>query len=77
VVAGRRIVIAFDDADPGVPHGLVLYADASRAEELARAPSIVGPDHARFEIPALRVGRYLFSCRVHPRMQATLRVDPG
>lgn len=74
---GTKIIIAFDNLDPGVPHGLVLYADPAGTIKLAEAPIIVGADHERFEIAPLLVGRYRLSCVVHPIMAADLEVTPG
>ena len=74
--AGRTLLIAFDNADPGVPHGLVLYADGARTITLATAPIVVGVDHRVFEIAGLNPGRYLFSCVVHPNLAADLVVGP-
>lgn len=73
---GTKLVIAFDNADPGVPHGLLLSADPAGTIKLAEAPVIVGPDHERFEIAPLVAGRYRLSCVVHPTMVAALLVTP-
>ena len=77
VETGTKLVIAFDNADPGVPHGLVLYADPAGTIKLAEAPVLVGPDRKRFEIAPLVAGRYRLSCVVHPNMAADLVVTPG
>ena len=74
---GTKLVIAFENADPGVPHGLVLYADPAGTIKLAEAPVLVGPDRKRFEIAPLVAGRYRLSCVVHPNMAADLVVTPG
>jgi plastocyanin len=76
IPTGTTLLVAFDNADPGVPHGLVLYADPAGTIRLAEAPIVVGPDHAVVEIAPLVVGRYRFSCVVHPNMNAVLVVDP-
>ena len=76
IPAGRTFVIAFDNADPGVPHGLVLYADRTRTITLATAPIVVGVDHKAFEVAGLIPGRYLFSCVIHPNLEADLVVGP-
>jgi len=72
--AGSDILIAFDNADPGVPHGLVLYGDAAHTITLGAAPVVVGPDHQVFRVAGLALGRYQFSCVVHPMMVANLVV---
>ncbi len=77
VRAGVGVVLAFDNLDQGVPHGLVLFADAAQNRQLGAARIATGPDHQRIEIPPLLPGRYLFSCVVHPIMTATLQVDPN
>lgn len=74
--AGIDIAIAFDNTDPGVPHGLALYADAAHTITLGTAPVVVGPDHQVFRIAGLAPGRYQFSCVVHPTMVADLVVGP-
>lgn len=76
IPTGTKLVIAFDNTDPGVPHQLVLYADPQGSITLAEAPLLVGPDRERFDIPPLVVGRYRISCRVHPNMSADLVVTP-
>ena len=54
VPAGRDLVITFDNADSGIPHGLVLYADQAHTITLGTAPVVVGPDHQVFHIAGLR-----------------------
>lgn len=77
VRAGVGVVLAFDNFDPGVPHGLVLLADAAHNKPLGEARIVTGPDHQQLEIPPLVPGRYLLSCVVHPNMTATLQVEPN
>lgn len=77
IPTATKLIIAFDNADPGTPHALVLYADPAGTIKLAEAPIMVGPDHERYEVAPLVVGRYRFSCKVHPNMAADLVVSPG
>ena len=74
--AGIDIIVAFDNMDPGVPHGLALYADAAHTITLGSAPVVVGPDHQSIHVAGLAPGRYQFSCVVHPMMTADLIVGP-
>lgn len=77
VRAGVGVVLAFDNLDPGVPHGLVLFADAGQNRPLVEARVVTGPGHQQLEISPLVPGRYLFRCVVHPIMTATLQVEPN
>lgn len=77
VPTGTKLIVAFENGDPGTPHALVLYADPAGTIKLAEAPIIVGPDHERYEVASLVVGRYRFSCKVHPNMAADLVVSPS
>ena len=70
--AGTDILIAFDNTDPGVPHGLVLYRDAAHVIAIGSAPVVVGPVRQTLRIAGLAPGRYEFSCVVHPMMVADL-----
>lgn len=70
--AGTDILIAFDNTDPGVPHGLTLYGDPGHTIVIGSAPIVVGPDHQVFRVAGLAPGRYQFSCVVHPMMVADL-----
>ena len=75
--SGSDIVLAFDNTDQGVPHGLALYADAAHTVTLGTAEVIVGPAHQVFQIAALAPGRYQFSCVIHPTtMTADLVIGP-
>ena len=70
--AGTDILIAFDNTDPGVPHGLVLYRDAAHAIPVGSAPVVVGPVRQSLRIARLAPGRSQSSCVVHPMMIADL-----
>ena len=72
--AGVDILISFDNTDPGVPHGLVLYRDPAHTIEIGSAPLVVGPDRQLLRIAGLPPGRFQFSCVVHPMMTADLVV---
>jgi plastocyanin len=74
--SGSVVVLAFDNADQGVPHGLALYRDAAHTITLGTAEVMVGPAHQVLQIAALDPGRYQFSCVVHPNMVADLVIEP-
>jgi plastocyanin len=74
--SGSVIVLAFDNADQGVPHGLALYGDAAHTVTLGTAEVMVGPAHQVLRVAALAPGRYQFSCVVHPNMAADLVIEP-
>jgi plastocyanin len=74
--SGSVIVLAFDNADQGIPHGLALYGDAAHTVTLGTAEVMVGPAHQVLRVAALAPGRYQFSCVVHPNMAADLVIQP-
>jgi plastocyanin len=71
--AGVPITIAFENADDGVPHGLVINEAGT---ELAATEIITGPARTTLEVPPLTAGRYEFVCPVHPNMTGTITVQP-
>jgi plastocyanin len=74
---GTPLVIALDNQDSGVAHGVVLFRDPSLTVTLAEGRVIVGPDRAQVGITPLIEGRYRIGCLVHPTMVADLIVTGG
>jgi plastocyanin len=72
-------VIAFDNADPAVPHNVVVYdGPDAEAPSLFRGEIITGPSAADYEVEALPEGEFFFNCEVHPTtMTGTLTAEPG
>jgi plastocyanin len=71
--AGTAITITLENADDGIPHGLlVVRGDLPIAE----AEIIVGPGRTTVELPPLDPGAYPFTCPVHPNMGGTITVAP-
>jgi plastocyanin len=71
--AGVPVTITLDNADDGIPHGLVIVQGAT---ELAASEIISGPARTTVEVPPLNPGGYEFSCPVHPNMTGTIAVEP-
>lgn len=72
-------VIAFDNADPAVPHNVVVYdGPDAEAPSLFRGEIITGPSAIDYEVEALPEGEFFFNCEVHPTtMTGTLTAEPG
>ncbi len=64
--AGKPFTIAFDNQDPGVPHNVAIYTDASAATALFTGELVSGPKKVTYDVPALDAGTYYFRCDVHP-----------
>lgn len=64
--AGRPFVIVFDNMDAGIPHNVAIYTDESAAESLFVGEIYTGPDVAKYEVPTIEAGTYVFRCDVHP-----------
>jgi nitrite reductase (NO-forming) len=64
--AGKAFTIAFDNQDPGVPHNIAIYTDASAATALFTGDLVTGPKKVTYDVPALDAGTYYFRCDVHP-----------
>jgi nitrite reductase (NO-forming) len=64
--AGKPFTITFGNKDPGVPHNVSIYTDASAATALFTGDLVNGPGKKVYKVPALRPGTYVFRCDVHP-----------
>jgi plastocyanin len=68
--ADTAFTIEFDNQDPGTPHNVTIYTDASAAEVLGGAGSaadfITGPDQVTYEVDPIEAGEYFFRCDLHP-----------
>lgn len=76
VPAGVEIQVHFDNRDVGVPHNVVLLADANFSTTLIKSEIVNGPAKQDITIAGLIPGRYRFSCEVHPNMASDLFVEP-
>lgn len=66
--------IVFDNRDPGVPHNLSIYADASAKTSLFTGAIFPGPETRTYEVDALPAGNHYFRCDVHPQMEGAFVV---
>jgi hypothetical protein len=67
--ASRPFTIAFSNQDPNTPHNIQL-TDSSGAI-VFKGDIFNGVDTSIYQVPALPVGDYTFSCVVHPSMTGT------
>jgi plastocyanin len=73
--AGKAFTIAFDNADPGVPHNVSLYTDSSATTVVFKGALVTGPKTIDYQVKALPAGQFFFRCDVHPTlMTGTLKV---
>ncbi len=78
-VADSPITIEFDNADPSVPHNVVVN-EGPTAEDaiLVEGEIVTGPIKTTYEVGALAEGSYFFFCSVHPTsMTGTIEVAAG
>jgi plastocyanin len=66
--AGKAFTLAFDNADPGVPHNVSIYTDSSAAQALFKGTVVTGPKTIDYQVKALPAGSYFFRCDVHPTL---------
>ena len=71
--AGTPVTITLDNADDGVPHGLLIV---NGDRPVAEAEIIIGPGRTTVDVPALDPGADAFACPVHPNMGGTITVQP-
>lgn len=72
VPAGRSLTIRFENADVGVGHAITIHRVSPSRSSVAAAPPTVGPDLARYLLPALDAGEYRVGCAIHPNLTATM-----
>lgn len=80
--AGEPVVLAFDNADVGVQHNVVIYAEDpaknAQAAALFTGDLVTGPGTQNYRIRPLTPGTYYFHCQVHPTtMTGTITVVAG
>jgi plastocyanin len=77
--ADEPFTIAFDNADPSVPHNVVLFdGPDAEAPSLFTGEVITGPAQIDYRIEPVPEGEYFFHCEVHPTtMTGTLTAEPG
>jgi nitrite reductase (NO-forming) len=74
--ANRPLTILLDNQDPGVPHNVAVYTGVQAATAVFTGALFAGPATRTYRVGALKPGRYLFRCDVHPQqMQGTLVVQ--
>jgi len=64
--AGTPFTIQFNNLDPGIPHNVSIYTDASATTALFKGDLVTGPDKTTYKVDALDPGTYFFRCDVHP-----------
>jgi plastocyanin len=79
VPSDEPFTIAFDNADPSVPHNVVVFDGAdAEAPELFAGELITGPAQVDYQLEAVPEGEYFFHCEVHPTtMVGTMTAAPG
>jgi plastocyanin len=67
-VAGKPFTLTFHNQET-VPHNVTIFEGADANSQIAfRGKVIRGPRAIAYRVPALRAGRYLFRCDVHPKL---------
>jgi plastocyanin len=79
VPSDEPFTLAFDNADPAVPHNVVIYdGPDAEAPQLFRGELITGPAKADYAVEPLAEGEFFFNCEVHPAtMVGTVTAAPG
>ena len=72
--AGSAFSLTMVNQDPGIPHNVAIYTDASASTNLFRGEVVSGPTTATYKVLALKVGTYYFRCDIHPQMSGTFVV---
>ena len=70
--------LAFENADPGVPHNVVIYdGPDAEAPKLFGGELVTGPATADYAVEPLAEGEFFFNCEVHPTtMTGTMTASP-
>jgi len=76
IPAGTDFVVRLDNRDAGIPHNVVLLADANFTTTLAKGEIVNGPSVVDLAVAGLIPGSYRLMCEVHPNMVADLTVEP-
>lgn len=76
IPAGTDFVIRLDNRDAGIPHNVVLLADANFTTTLAKGEIVNGPAVVDLAVAGLIPGSYRLMCEVHPNMLVDLTVEP-
>jgi len=71
--------LAFENADPGVPHNVVIYdGPDAEAPQLFRGELVTGPGTVDYAVEPVVEGEFFFNCEVHPTtMTGTMTAAPG
>ena len=68
--ADKPVILAFDNADVGVQHNVVIYSEdpakKPQATALFTGDLVTGPGKQNYDIKPLTPGTYFFHCEVHP-----------
>jgi nitrite reductase (NO-forming) len=64
--AGAAFTVVLNNLDPGVPHNLSIYTDATASQTLFTGALVSGPNKTTYRVRALKPGTYYFRCDVHP-----------
>ncbi|HVF09140.1 MAG TPA: cupredoxin domain-containing protein [Actinomycetota bacterium] len=79
VPSDEAFTIEFNNADPGVPHNVVIF-DGPDAESpsLFAGAVVTGPAKPQYAVEPLPEGEYFFNCEIHPTtMTGTMTAAPG
>jgi plastocyanin len=79
VPSEEPFTIAFDNADPAVPHNVVIFdGPDAEAPALFSGELITGPATIDYQVEPVPEGEYFFHCEVHPAtMTGTMTASPG
>jgi plastocyanin len=75
--ASQAFTLVFNNDDPGVPHNVAIYTDASASSSLFVGEIFNGPAVKDYSVNPLPTGTYFFRCDVHPQMNGTLVAEAG
>ena len=78
VPSDEPFTLAFENADPAVPHNVVIYdGPDAEAPQLFGGELITGPATVDYAIEPLAEGEFFFNCEVHPTtMTGTMTASP-
>ena len=78
VPSDEPFTLAFENADPAVPHNVVIYdGPDAEAPQLFGGELITGPATVDYAIEPLAEGEFFFNCEVHPTtMMGTMTASP-